>query len=57
MYYVVLFYKDGEKDFYVPSGGQSAEECLESITPSLEREGRIIEKHLFVHQDDFVGLN
>ena len=56
MYYVVLFYKDGEKDFYVPSSGQSAEECLKAITPSLEREGRIIEKHVFIHQDDFVGL-
>lgn len=56
MHYVVLFFKNGERDFYIPSQDQSAEECLEAIRPGLEREGKVIEKHLFIHQDDFVGL-
>lgn len=57
MYYVILFFKNGQKDFYIPAGGQSAEDCLEALGPTLKAEGKEIEKHLFIHQDDFVGLD
>ena len=53
---ILIFLKNGEKKFFIPSAEETPEECLENALSVLEKSNLEVEKHFLV-DPDFVGIN